>query len=245
MDYVIGNTTALDARSSFNIKETAALIAGINPSLIDHTEAGEFVLKRDWDCPCQQKNPVRTMSFGNEDSVLPDEQQRRSYAEANASFVEWMDTLYDAIEIGHLEPAVKADKPNPKEPAFRNMPRYAQIDALDPLRTKITREEIVRWLTDKEITTGYFFPNKPQKAMMEVPGYLDPNHECYSWRLHLAIRAWEHAASKGLPTAVRPAIAKFLEQELKNKERIGNLIDAICLVGNWNEVGGAPKTPSK
>lgn len=244
MDYSIDNNQALNARSSFNIMEAAALIAGIHPGLITSTATGEFVLRREWDCACEEKNYVRTTSFGSEDMVSPTSQQRISYADASARFVEWMDALYDAVEIGELPLLTRAEKQTPQEPAFPNMPRYAQIDALDPMRTKIKREEIIRWLTSKNITNGYFSP-KVQVPVMEVPGYLDPNNSAYSWRLQLAIKAWEHAASKGQRRGVTTIIDKWLDEEAKanNTEYSSRLKEAIKLIANWNESGGAPNTP--
>ncbi|WP_334188935.1 hypothetical protein [Noviherbaspirillum sp.] len=251
MNYSIGNTEALDTKSSFNIVQAAALIAGIDPAFVDENVHGELKVKRDWDCPCEETRIIRTKTFGNEPSELGNVAQITDYTEAAGKFNQWIDALYEAIESSELAAAI-APKPTPKEPAFFNMPRYADVDAPDPRRTKIKRQDLVDWLTSKGLARGYFFSKEAEGlAVNKVPPYLRETGDFISPKLIAAIRAWEHFSAKGLKTGVHKAVMTWLEQE----NAAGRLLDddnqalsksareAIAAVVNWNTKGGAPKTP--
>ena len=252
MDYSIGGTEAHDTKSSFNIIQTAALIAGIDPGLIKPTVNGEYKLIREWDCRCDVKGPLRTMTFRHEEPLLGNDTQYKNYAEANAKFHRWIDAIYEAVESFEL-PAALVYKINPKEPVYVSMPRYAQTDAPDAERTKITRNAIVEWLTSKSITKGYFSP-KSTPATAEtigtMPPYLDPNNDCSAY-IPALIKAWEHVYSLRLETGVAKAMFDWLTEENKagrllnekDKPLSNQAKEAICLVANWNKKGGAPKTP--
>lgn len=260
MDYSVGYTDALDARSSFNLQDAAALIAGINPTLVRIAEDGEFFIQRDWDCPCQELHLVRTATFGTEPPAHGSPTDHARHQKAAQLFHQWIDTLYDAIDNDDLK-ATQVYKHNAKEPALRNLPRYAQTDALDPKRTKVSREELTRWLKKAGQTTGYFFcvPDltlapepEPAQATEFVRPYLIPGSAEYLPALHTLIQALDYKlANPGSGRTPKQRIIDYvkrhgipgikLEWGTEVEPKIPDLVECMAKVGNSKRSGGPLK----
>lgn len=110
----------------------------------------------------------------------------------------------------------------------------------------VSREELIRWLFSRGVTTGYFFP-----LTTNAPDYLDPRNPRYAPKLAAAVLAWQATTD---PQGKHPkqALVKWLREHaaefgLTDDEGKANEtgIDEAAKVANWQPGGGAPKTPGE
>jgi hypothetical protein len=118
------------------------------------------------------------------------------------------------------------------------------------MKSTVNVESLRTWLLGRGFTSGFFFATSP-----EVPPYLDPNNSYYSSKLAAAVRAWEAVTTD--PTYldngkhVKQNLTTWLTAhaaELELLKSDGDInTDAIenqvAKVANWQDKGGAPKTP--
>lgn len=128
---------------------------------------------------------------------------------------------------------------------------------LDELGSNIEVASLKEWLSSKGISTGFFFASESSA----LPGYLNPSHPRYVPRLAAAIKAWQAMEDANLYAGKSPkqAMENWLEsnyRELglmhkksnkKNGYKEGDInktaIEEAAKIANWQEDGGAPKTP--
>jgi len=121
-------------------------------------------------------------------------------------------------------------------------------DSINLMESRVDVESLRAWLASRGIRSGFFFPNAT-----DTPDYLDNNHPRYAPKLAAAVRAWlatsDVNALKG--KSAKQALLKWLrehaaEYKLSNDEGTPNEqgIEECAKVANWQEKGGAPKTPS-
>ena len=123
-----------------------------------------------------------------------------------------------------------------------------ETDSLDLQATNIQVEDLCTWLTDRGINSGFFFADNPDR-----PNYLNPTHPRYAPKLAAAVKAWlateDEETIKG--KTAKQALIKWLrehaaEYKLSDGEGKPNEtgIEECAKVANWQEKGGAPKTPN-
>ncbi|WP_191569511.1 hypothetical protein [Paracoccus yeei] len=116
----------------------------------------------------------------------------------------------------------------------------------DWTRTTVDVEDLKVWLRSRGFTTGFFFPPERQtESASDI--FMDPTHEHFSAELALAVAAWRGLASEQrFPRGSKAAIEGWIagnpdawrgdgDLSTKAKERIVTLV-------NWRKSGGAPST---
>lgn len=125
------------------------------------------------------------------------------------------------------------------------------INSVDWHSTRISVDDLKAWLAKKGVQRGFFFPEEP--AATE---YLDPKNESFAPKLAAAVQAWKAVRSdrmaKPSPRSVKQDLTKWLnlhaaEYGLTNEDGEPNkqAIEEVAKVANWNQKGGAPKTPGE
>ncbi|MGA9855889.1 MAG: hypothetical protein WBR29_11505, partial [Gammaproteobacteria bacterium] len=124
---------------------------------------------------------------------------------------------------------------------------YAIEDSINLGESWVAVESLRTWLSNRGIRSGFFFP-----IAIRTPDYLDQNNPRYAPKLAAAVRAWletgENDSSKGKSakqTLVRWLREHAAEYKLSDDEGKPNEtgIEECAKVANWQEKGGAPKTP--
>lgn len=122
--------------------------------------------------------------------------------------------------------------------------------SVDPYKSTVEVESLRSWLRDRGFTAGFFFAGSSDKSP-----YLDPKNPYYSPKLSAAVRAWEAVTTdpKYLDNGkhVKQNLVSWLTShaaELDLLKPDGEInVDAIenqvAKVANWQDKGGAPKTP--
>ena len=114
--------------------------------------------------------------------------------------------------------------------------------------TKVLVDDLREWLRGRGISTGFFFP-----TATDVPSYLDRKHPHYAPKLAAAVNAWlavnEETTIEG--KSVKQTLTDWLrvhaaEYKLSDDNGKPNEtgIEQCAKVANWQDKGGAPKTPS-
>lgn len=144
--------------------------------------------------------------------------------------------------------AVKAEKLKAELTFVKEEYCEHENDQVDCYRTTVLVDDLREWLSSRNFTTGFFFPQAEEES-----DYLDQKHENYAPKLAAAIRAWQAvnadpALSVGV--TVKQGLLKWLR---KNADRFGLTkddgspneqgIEEIAKIANWDSKGGAPKTP--
>ena len=127
---------------------------------------------------------------------------------------------------------------------FREIP-----DAIDVAEATVEVDSLRRWLSQRGIMDGFFFPDGGAE-----PDYLDPNLPRYAPKLAAAVRAWqamEDPQQLGR-TSPKQALMKWLRENaarygLTNEDGVPNEtgVEEVAKVANWQPSGGAPRTPSQ
>lgn len=109
----------------------------------------------------------------------------------------------------------------------------------------IARGDLVSWLTSRGIRSGFFFPN-----LTDAPDYLDRNNSRYAPKLAAAVRAWQAVTDPGKKSP-KQALERWLREHAaefgmvdEDGSPINQAVEECSKVANWNQGGGAPKTPS-
>ena len=115
--------------------------------------------------------------------------------------------------------------------------------------TTIRIGNLKRWLASKGMDSGFFFP----KADNETAQYMDEAHPHYSRKLAAAIDCWQAVSideSSRRGVSVKQALLRWLRINAVKYELIkpdGALneqaIGEVAQIANWENKGGAPKTP--
>jgi hypothetical protein len=125
--------------------------------------------------------------------------------------------------------------------------------ALDVDKTKVAVGALKVWMRTKGVRNDFFCPD-----VLGMPGYLDPSHPNYAPKLAAAVRAWQAVTTDASLLDNGKSVKKNLERWLtdhaselgllKKKDGKPNseaIEDQIAKVANWDEEGGAPKTPRR
>jgi len=116
----------------------------------------------------------------------------------------------------------------------------------------ITVDELRTWLLSRGFSTGFLFQNKTTE-----PDYFNKNSPYYAPKLAAAIRAWEAVSTdekySNNGKTVKQNLMNWLiahasEYDLiKDDGDINNeaIENQLSKVANWNDKGGASKTPTK
>lgn len=120
--------------------------------------------------------------------------------------------------------------------------------SIDLQASTVDVDSLKSWLKGRGINAGFFFPDND-----DAPDYLDPNHPRYSQKIAAAVTAWmkmEEGAGLIIGKSVKQSLEKWLwvnaaqyglcDEEGKPNEKG---IDECAKVANWQQKGGAPKTP--
>lgn len=115
-----------------------------------------------------------------------------------------------------------------------------------PVVNLVSMDSLKEYLSKKSIYPHFFFPPAQKSGK---PEYLDPNHPRYAPKLAAAVEAWLNVTEVS-GTSPKQALMRWLR---KNAARFGltgsdgmpaaKSVDGIATVANWNQNGGAPKTP--
>ncbi len=120
-------------------------------------------------------------------------------------------------------------------------------DTFDIKQSKVDIESLKVWLRSRGVKTGFFFP-----AASDTPDYLNSAHPRYAPKLAAAVQAWlavdENAGKNG--KSVKQSLVKWLRENAANyklSDEDGKPnetgIEECAKVANWQDKGGAPKTP--
>lgn len=111
--------------------------------------------------------------------------------------------------------------------------------------TTVARADLIEWLEGHGFRPSFFFPTATND-----PDYLDPKNPRYAPKLAAAVRAWQAVTNTG-GKSPRQALEKWIREHaaqfgLTNDDGMPTktAVEEIAKVANWNDKGGAPKTPS-
>lgn len=134
----------------------------------------------------------------------------------------------------------------PKDDIDFNGNRLGPLEgSVDLLQSTIEVDSLKAWLISRGFRQGFFFPEPVESA-----DYLDPKNPRYAPKLAAAIRAWQAVTDPGNKSP-KKALDKWLRENaadfgLTNDDGkpIEQAIEECSKVANWNQSGGAPKTPT-
>jgi hypothetical protein len=123
------------------------------------------------------------------------------------------------------------------------------VEYTDWNSTRVSVKDLKEWLSERGVTSGFFFPEGPAAAE-----YLDRSDPSFSAKLAAAVEAWKAVkAERAIKTSgrsVKTDLTKWLnihafEYGLTNGTGEPNkqAIEEVAKVANWDQKGGAPKTP--
>lgn len=146
-----------------------------------------------------------------------------------------------AIKKGLIESEIV---PEPESDSYGNV--IGEMEGtVDIHNTTVKVDSLREWLASRGFKQGFFFPEP-----LESAGYLDPNNPRYAPKLAASVRAWEAVTDPGKKSP-KQALDKWLRENaadfgLTNEEGkpIELAIEECSKVANWNQAGGAPKTPA-
>lgn len=138
-------------------------------------------------------------------------------------------------------------------PLFRDYvtghPLQEMPDTTDIEQSTIARDSLVEWLRSRGVNTGFFFP--VQASDSSEPAYLNPRHPRYSGKLAAAVSAWLSVTETG-GKSPKQALEKWLREHSAGygmTDESGNpvkqAVEDCAKVANWEQSGGAPRTPAK
>jgi hypothetical protein len=112
--------------------------------------------------------------------------------------------------------------------------------------TTIAVNDLKAWLLDKNFKPSFFFEETSSN-----PDYLHKDHPRYSAKLAAAVNVWLAMEDSNLYKGKSPKTAmsywlesRYIELGLIYQEGINNTaIEECTKVANWNDKGGATKTP--
>ena len=200
----------------FNVNDASALIAGYNPTTIERRSSDTFFNE------VFPKYPIAFEALTN--AIIQEKLTARLvYQRPEKSIFDQDSDILDSSE----------------STSNRETPDWAS--------TTIARDDLIAWLRSRGIQTGFFFPNQEN-----IANYLNPDHPRYAPKLAAAVNAWlaldDAALLKG--KSPKQALSKWLREnaadyKLSDDEGKPNEtgIEECAKVANWQDKGGAPKTP--
>jgi len=116
----------------------------------------------------------------------------------------------------------------------------------------VTADDLRAWLLSKGFSKGFLFSGKALEQ-----DFFDKNNPCYAPKLAASIRAWEAVSTEQKYKDNGKTVKKNLENWLtahaadfgllKDDGEINNdaIVNQVSKVSNWNDKGGASKTPER
>ncbi len=118
-------------------------------------------------------------------------------------------------------------------------------DSVDVKTSGVEVDSLRAWLATRGLKTGFFFP-----TATDAPDYLDSKNPRYAPKLAAAVRAWQAVTDPGKKSP-KSALDRWLREHAaqfgladEDGMPINQAVEDCSKVANWNQVGGAPKTPS-
>jgi hypothetical protein len=133
-------------------------------------------------------------------------------------------------------------------------------DEVSHPKTTIQLDDLKEWLVSRGFKSGFLFEG--DNINKNDPDYLNPNHPRYAPKLAASVKAWLAMSDDNLLHKKTPiqAMSDWLESRYKEfdlihkqtNEKAGykkgdinsGAIKEAAKVANWNQEGGAPKTPT-
>lgn len=205
------------------LQDAAALICGIKPSTVASSESGPYI-------------PI-----GCDHDESP-----------NGVYQGVLKGLVHAVRCGKLPAAEQHAERDyyPLDTDFcdGSTDYTGTVDEIDPSSTMVSRDDLIVWLDSRNYRPSFFFPDAER-----TPDYLDPEHPRYSAKLAAAVKVWQVMEDENLRSgkSERGAMeawltSHYLELGLLWENKINNTgIKEVAKVANWNDGGGAPKTPRR
>jgi hypothetical protein len=156
------------------------------------------------------------------------------------------DALKHGAITGYWAPIYKCDSyGRPYEPIE---------NSIDIDESEVNVVSLKVWLETRGLRAAFFFPTVEAvsaHASLSIPDYLNTKNPRYVPKLAAAVRAWQavtdpngKSAKEALKNWLRENAAEF---KLLNRDGKPNEsgIDEVAKTANWQQGGGAPKTPGK
>jgi hypothetical protein len=129
---------------------------------------------------------------------------------------------------------------------FNGNPNGYIENSININQSLVSVDSLRLWLHERGFKEGFFFP----LVKDNFPDYLDKQNPRYAPKLAAAVSAWKAVTDAGKKSP-KQALDKWLRENaaqfgLTNDEGkpIEQAIEDCSKVANWNQSGGAPKTPS-
>lgn len=221
------------------VEQAAALIAGYDPNVIRYNAYGDVYFQNESGfTDYNGAHWVQTALAALRNAVNSGKLKARLIFSAEPRYEGGMDNTMeryrDAVDISLYEDGLTGC-----EFIIKNIPDWN--------KTLIGRDYLREWLISNGMKTGFFFPDST-----DAPDYLDPNNPRYAPKLAAAVQAWlaagEDVGNNG--KSVKQSLMKWLREhaanyKLSDEEGKPNEtgIEECAKVANWQDKGGAPKTP--
>lgn len=118
------------------------------------------------------------------------------------------------------------------------------IDGTVSVLSRVDVESLREWLMTRGLRHGFFAPGRA-----DLPDYLDTQSKRYAPKLAAAVKAWQAVTDAGNKHP-KQALTKWLRENaaafgLTDEDGKPNEtgIEEIAKVANWQQSGGAPRTP--
>lgn len=217
----------------FSVTHAAALVAGYNPTTIDRCKD---------DFSFQDGYPKYSVTFNALTNAITNGRLRATlrYSAREYGYLDHLEEI-DRAEVG-LSHGPGSTAKEGEELTSDN--RYFYKPTPDWSLSTVTRQDLIDWLTRRDIKSEFFFPTATDR-----PGYLDPGNARYAPKLAAAVKAWEAVTT---PNGRHPkkALEKWLLEHaaecgltINGGKPNETAIEEIAKVANWQLSGGAPKTP--
>ncbi|NBQ69215.1 MAG: hypothetical protein EBU46_10415 [Nitrosomonadaceae bacterium] len=230
------------------VRQAAALIAGIDPSLVSYDGDRASVQAEDGSADRSASREVQAVFDVLTKAIIAKTLKatirrtawQRGYdeqpEEGKESFAEQV-----FISPGYLDEPWQTEAQCLK---YHNAVIYCVFPDWD--LTTVKRAVLVAWLEELGHRAAFFF-----SGVTECPDYLDRKNPRYAPKLAAAVRAWQ-AVTDPHGTHPKQALQNWLLEHARelgltraNGKPNQNAIDEIAKVANWRPSGGAPKTPGK
>lgn len=196
------------------INDAGALIAGCNP---------EYIVEK-WDNDNNIYYGVRDYS-------------RNGVADnADFAFNIAIKSLCHAIKRGFLKADIYANTIGCTLSKDDLKKDWIATHGIDTSKTTITRDDLKEWLENRGVYPPLLFPNGRKND------YLNPNHDHYSPKLAVCVRAWEYAqTTTPQGKTVKQMIAEWIVQNGKDlglNNTGDTAIQELASIANWDIKGG-------
>ena len=228
------------------VEQAAALIAGFDPNLIRYNAYGGVYFESETgSTDSNGSHGVQTAYSALKNAINGGKLKAKIVYDSRPVTDGDSQTLMDMMECGEF----------PSNPGYENLAGdeehfsdgYFVKNKPSWDKTLIEVDDLRTWLSNKGYRAGFFFPD-----LTDAPDYLDPNHPRYAPKLAAAVQAWlaagEGAGNNG--KSVKQTLLRWLREhaakyKLSDEEGKPNEtgIEECAKVANWQDKGGAPKTP--